>query len=183
VIHIPTQISAALIDGASFTPSHVIATTFHLPLKIFTISCLSDGFTLAITQTFHNNSVLFFDFSKSNHVITSPSIHNSFAIAHAVTLLSHVIMITRIQAFLQRKIESLTSSRGGSIIACNPTNVKFFSSFHSPKANPKTLRASSENLLACSKIFFLVSLSNSFISQLIKIVSHNGNNHSIAHFV
>ncbi|MBO7095198.1 hypothetical protein J6V86_03355 [bacterium] len=148
VIHIPTHISAALIEGASFTPSHVIATTFHLPLKILTISCLSDGFTLAITQTVSNNSVLFLDFSKSAPVITSHSIHSSLAIAHAVTLLSHVIIITRIHAFLQRSIESLTSSRGGSIIACNHTNVRFFSSFPSPKANPKTLSACSENLLA-----------------------------------
>jgi hypothetical protein len=117
VIHIPTHISAALIDGASFTPSHVIATTFHLFLRIFTISCLSDGFTLAITHTFSSSSALFLDFSKSVPVITSPSIHSSFAIAHAVTLLSHVIIITRIHAFLHVAIESFTSSRGGSIIA------------------------------------------------------------------
>jgi hypothetical protein len=148
VIHIHTQISAALIDGASFTPSHVIATTFHLFLRIFTISCLSDGFTLAITPTVSRSLALFLDFSKSAQVITSPSIHSSFAIAHAVTLLSHVIIITRIHAFLHVAIESFTSSRGGSIIACNPTKVRFFSSFHSPKANPKTLRACSENLAA-----------------------------------
>jgi hypothetical protein len=148
VIHIHTHISAALIDGASFTPSHVIATTFHLFLKIFTISCLSDGFTLAITHTVSSNSALFLDFSKSNPVITSPSIQSSLAIAHAVTLLSHVIIITRIQAFLQRNMECFASSRGGSIIACNPTKVRFFSSFPSPKANHKTLRACSENLLA-----------------------------------
>jgi hypothetical protein len=117
VIHIPTQISAALIDGASFTQSHVIATTFHLPLKIFTISCLSDGLTLAITHTFSSNAALFLDFSKSVPVITSPSIPSSLAIAHAVTLLSHVIIITRIHAFLHVAIESFTSSRGGSIIA------------------------------------------------------------------
>jgi len=61
--------SAALMDGASFTPSHVIATTFHLPLKIFTISCLSDGFTLAITHTFSSNVTLFLDFSKSVPVL------------------------------------------------------------------------------------------------------------------
>jgi hypothetical protein len=117
VIHIPTQISAALIDGASFTPSQVIATTFHLPLKMFTISCLSAGFTLAITHTFSSNAALFLDFSKSVPVITSPSIHSSFAMAQAVTLLSHVIIITRIQAVLHLAIESFTSSRGGSIIA------------------------------------------------------------------
>jgi predicted neutral ceramidase superfamily lipid hydrolase len=148
VIHIHTQISAALIDGASFTPSHVIATTFHLPLKIFTISCLSDGFTLAITPTVSSNLTLFLDFSKSAPVITSQSIPSSFAIAHAVTLLSHVIIITRIHAFLHVVMESFTSSRGGSIIACNPTKVRFFSSLPSPKANPKTLSASSENVAA-----------------------------------
>jgi hypothetical protein len=148
VIHIPTHISAALIDGASFTPSHVIATTFHLHLRIFTISCLSAGFTLAITHTLPSNSALFLDFSKSAPVITSPSIPNSFAIAHAVTLLSHVIIITRIHALLHLVIESFTSSRGGSIIACNPAKVRFFSCFHSPKANHKTLSACSENILA-----------------------------------
>ena len=105
------------MDGASFTPSHVIATTFHLPLKIFTISCLSDGFTLAITHTFSSKAALFLDFSKSAPVITSHSIPNSLAIAHAVTLLSHVIIITRIHAFLHVVMESFTSSRGGSIIA------------------------------------------------------------------
>jgi len=148
VIHIPTQISAALIEGASFTPSQVIATTFHLSLKIFTISCLSEGFTLAITQTFSSKAALFLDFSKSVPVTTSQSIQSSFAMAHAVTLLSHVIIITRIQAVLHLAIESLTSSRGGSIIACNPTKVRFFSSFHSPKANHRTLSACSENLAA-----------------------------------
>jgi hypothetical protein len=140
--------SAALIDGASFTPSHVIATTFHLPLKIFTISCLSAGFTLAITHTFSNKATLFFDFSKSVPVITSPSIQSSLAIAPAVTLLSHVIIITRIHAVLHLAIESFTSSRGGSIIACNPTKVRFFSSLPSPNANPRTLSACSENLAA-----------------------------------
>jgi predicted neutral ceramidase superfamily lipid hydrolase len=140
--------SAAFIDGASFTPSHVIATTLHFHLKIFTISCLSDGFTLAITHTVSSNLTLFLDFSKSAPVTTSPSIPSSFAIAHAVTLLSHVIIITRIHAFLHVAIESFTSSRGGSIIACNPTKVRFFSSLPSPKANHKTLRACSEKLAA-----------------------------------
>jgi hypothetical protein len=148
VIHIQTQISADLIDGASFTPSHVIATTFHLHLKIFTISCLSEGFTLAITHTVSSNSALFLDFSKSSPVTTSHSIQSSFAIAPAVTLLSHVIIITRIHAFLHLATESFTSSRGGSIIACNPTKVRFFSSLPSPKANPKTLSACSENFAA-----------------------------------
>jgi hypothetical protein len=148
VIHIHTHISAALIDGASFTPSHVIATTFHPSLNIFTISCLSDGLTLAITHTLLNNAALFLDFSKSSHDITSHWIPNSLAIADAVTKLSPVIIITRIHALLQRSIESFTSQRGGSIIACNPTNVRFFSSSPSPNANHKTLSASSENLAA-----------------------------------
>ena len=47
---IATPISAFFKAGASFTPSPVIATTFPLALKAFTILTLCSGETLANTE-------------------------------------------------------------------------------------------------------------------------------------
>ena len=52
VIPIPTPISAALILGASLTPSPVIATTLPKSLNALTILVLCSGCTLANTLVF-----------------------------------------------------------------------------------------------------------------------------------
>ena len=148
VIHIHTQMSAALIDGASLTPSHVIATTFHAFLRMLTISCLSEGLTLAITHTFFSNSDLFFEFSKSSHVIISHSIHSSFAIAHAVTKLSHVIIITRIPAFCSASTKGCTKSFLSSE-ACE-MNTSYMASF-SASSGLLLLLISSYNCSTCGE--------------------------------
>lgn len=127
VIHIHIPISAILSAGASLTQSPVIATICHCDWRSFTMVCLCAGFTLAKTQIWWIILVLSSVFSKSSPVIALPGIQSCLAIAVAVMRLSHVIMMTLIPAVSHLVMASLTSSLGGSIIACSQTNIRSFS--------------------------------------------------------
>ena len=132
VIPMLTPMSAASIDGASFTPSPVIATTKSCDFTALTILVLCSGCTLANTEwvftIFINSSSDIL--SNSAPVIASLDdciIFKSFPIAVAVSIWSPVIIIGLIPAFLQLSIASYTSGLQGSIIPTKPINVKSFS--------------------------------------------------------
>jgi hypothetical protein len=103
--------------------------------------------------------------------------------AFAVMKLSQVIIIILIHAVLHFSIASLTSSLGGSIIACNHTNIRSSSLFLFQYANHKTLNASSENFHDSFNISSLPISSKCFTSQFNNILLHLGRMFSIAHFV
>ena len=155
VIPIATPISEFFKAGASFTPSPVIATTWPLFFKAFKILTLCSGLTLAhitILSTILSSSSSLNLSNSSPLKALSPSLNNpnSFVIAIAVSLWSPVITTVLMPADLHFIIDSLTSSLGGSIIACKPIKIKFFStisdfgvyfSANDLYANPKTLKA------------------------------------------
>ena len=130
-ILIPT--SAIFIDGASFTPSPVIAVIRFCDFNTFTILVLCSGCTRAYTEHFFTT---FINSSSDSSSISAPVIASfasfiifrSFAIATAVSLWSPVIIIGLIPAFLHSSIAPYTSFLHGSIIPTNPIKVMFFSS-------------------------------------------------------
>ena len=133
VIPIPIPMSAVLIDGASFTPSPVIATITLKVLYAFTILTLFSGLTLAKTlydlRSLKNSSSV--SLSSSAPVMAlSPflNIPICVAIATAVSRWSPVIIIGVIPAFLQVATAPSTSFLGGSIIPTSPTKTKSSSS-------------------------------------------------------
>ena len=80
------------------------------------------------TKSFSSSSDIL-SISAPSHASDSFSrIPIRFAIAAAVTLWSPVIMIGRIPALLHSATASLDSSRGGSIMAISPINVRSYSS-------------------------------------------------------
>ena len=111
VIPILIPMSAAFIEGASFTPSPVIATTRSCALKALTIFVLCSGWTLANTEHFFTFFIKSFSDNPSNSapVIASDAsliIPKSFPIATAVSIWSPVIITGLIPAFLHSFIAS-----------------------------------------------------------------------------
>ncbi len=92
---IPT--SAAFRDGASLTPSPVIAVISPFFLHAATIRTLCSGETCANTRTFFIfsasiSSVISINSSPEMHSFSSDAMCSSFAIANAVSIRSPVIM-------------------------------------------------------------------------------------------
>ena len=127
---IETPRSAATRDGASLTPSPVIAIISPFFLYAVMMRSLCSGVMRANTLTVR----IFSASCRSERVsISSPvsivlpalNIPASVAIACAVTLWSPVIMTTRIPAAIARRIASGTSGRSASFMPRNPTNTRF----------------------------------------------------------
>ena len=110
--------SAALIAGASLTPSPVMATTSPFLRRVSTISTLCSGATRPTTPILSMRSSRSCSESaaKSAPRIASPGMSSCFAIAAPVTMSSPVTMRTRMFAFWAFLTASLDSARGGSII-------------------------------------------------------------------
>ena len=133
VIPIAIPISACFNAGASFTPSPLIPTTFPFACHALTIRILCSGATRAYTDIFsksraNSSSVIFSNVKPSTTISPSWKIPILRAIERAVTAWSPVIIIGLIPALIAFSTASFDSSRGGSIIEVNPTNVKLFSS-------------------------------------------------------
>ena len=134
-IAIPT--SAAFKDGASLTPSPVIATVLPRDFNASTIRTLCSGETLAKTRM---DSTRFTKSLLSDSSISAPVMHwllsvaipKSFAMAKAVSTWSPVIMTVSTWAPLKLSTAPRASALGGSIMPTSPTKTMFFSSFKSP---------------------------------------------------
>src|SRR2546428_710852 len=154
VIPIATPRSDLLSAGASFTPSPVIATMCPAFFQASTMRILCSGATRAYTRirsTSRTNSASegFSSSSPERARYPSSRIPISRATAIAVSLWSPVIITTRMPAFLQRRIASIASDRGASIMPASPRNVRSTSRvssvsrgtspWNSRMANPITL--------------------------------------------
>ena len=128
---IPT--SADFNDGASLTPSPVIATISPFFLHADTILTLCSGDTWANTRVLLIRAA---SICSSIRSISSPVTHSSLrsampswrAIASAVSALSPVIMIVRTPARANCSTASAASGRTGSSIPAIPRNVSPLSS-------------------------------------------------------
>ena len=134
---IPMEIpmSASFKAGASFTPSPVMATMCPSSRNKRTISCLCFGSARENTTPLNSPSrhalcccfVICVNSRPVNENSAASRIESktpiSAQIASAVNLLSPVMTITRMPAFLQSLMASFTSGLGGSRKPARPTNV------------------------------------------------------------
>ena len=126
VMPMPMPISAFLMEGASLTPSPVMAVTLPFFCHILTMRTLCSGCTLAYTVicsiSFSNSAS---DISLSSAPVMaflpSESMPSSFAIATAVSLWSPVIMTVWMPALWHSSMAGFTSGLTGSIMPESPT--------------------------------------------------------------
>ena len=141
-IAIPT--SADFNDGASFTPSPVIAAISPFFLHAATMRTLCSGDTCANTlvpaiRRASSASSIPSSSSPCIHWEGSCAIPISRAMANAVSTRSPVIMIVFTPALANSATAGATSGRTGSAIPANPKKVSPFSS--SPMASSRNPRA------------------------------------------
>ena len=122
--------SAALMAGASLTPSPVMATTSPLLRRVSTISTLCSGATRPTTpmpsiRSSRSDSDIA---ARSVPRIASPGMPSCLAIAAPVTTSSPVTMRTLMLAAWAALTASLDSSRGGSIIPTIAVICRFLTS-------------------------------------------------------
>ena len=132
VMPMPTPMSALLMDGASLTPSPVIATMSPRFLNAFTICTLCAGDTRANTRTRSSRSA---SASSDSPESSSPVMHSSardaspscLPMANAVPAWSPVIITVFTPA--RRKVSTASSASGriGSFIPTTPKKVRFLS--------------------------------------------------------
>ena len=142
---IATPISAAFTEGASLTPSPVMATTSPSFCSALTMASLCLGLTRANTRQRPIAWAFSPEASSSSPVMTSSredAIESSFATASAVAGLSPVIITVRTPARLHASTASFTPSRGGSKSAASPRKSSFVSSAPSAKARTRIARSS-----------------------------------------
>ena len=110
--------SAALMAGASLTPSPVMATTSPFLRRVSTISTLCSGATRPTTpmSSIRSSRSCSGRAAKSAPRMASPGIPSCLAMASPVTTSSPVTMRTRMLALMAAWTASFDSSRGGSII-------------------------------------------------------------------
>ena len=139
-----TPISAALIAGASLTPSPVIATTSPFFFKVSASSTLCSGATRPTTpmRSIRSSRSASDNAAKSAPRMASPGMPSSLAIAAPVTTSSPVTMRTRMCAACASLTAALDSSRGGSTI---PTRLVI------SKFSTKASRSPSGSKLAASR--------------------------------
>mmetsp|Transcript_10395 Transcript_10395/g.33012 ORF Transcript_10395/g.33012 Transcript_10395/m.33012 type:complete len:237 (-) Transcript_10395:1933-2643(-) len=134
VMPMATPMSASLSAGASFTPSPVMATTSPSSLSSRTSFCLWMGSARENTRApmpDSTSSCSSWGSAKKSRPVndlrdTSSSGANSpmsRAMLSAVSLLSPVIMNTRMPASRHSSSDGRTESRGGSRMAATPTKV------------------------------------------------------------
>ncbi len=121
---IPT--SAALSEGASFTPSPVMATILPFSLRALTIWTLFWGETRAkiltvLTSSLSSSSVAASIWAPVMVWFSLVAMPNSLPIAKAVSAWSPVIIMVVMPALWRVATAGLASIRGGSIIATIPT--------------------------------------------------------------
>ena len=134
VMPIATPILARLIDGASLTPSPVIATTSPSSRSASTMRILCSGATRANTSV---NSTCCLSCSSVKSSSSAPlrtwwlgfNSPIASAIARAVLGKSPVIMIVRMPALAAFARAGFTSGRAGSIIPTKPTKISPSSNF------------------------------------------------------
>ena len=120
--------SAVLMEGASLTPSPVIAVTEPACCQAFTMRVLCSGCTRAYTEMFRNsrsNSAWLMSSSCDPVTARCPSskMPSSRAMAVAVSTWSPVIIMGRMPALRHWAMASFTSGRTGSIIPARPRKV------------------------------------------------------------
>ena len=137
---IATPMSAAFTEGASLTPSPVMATTSPAPCSAFTMVSLCPGLTRANTRKrlacAGKRSPIA---SSSSPVSTSSRVRampSSLAMASAVPGPSPVIITVRTPARRHSSTASFAPSRGGSRRAAKPRKSRSVSFF--PSANAST---------------------------------------------
>ena len=128
VIPIAIPTSAVFKEGASFTPSPVIATVFPIDFSADTMRILCSGETCAYTLTrdaaaASSGTDIFCKSLPVIHSCGSEAIPNSRAIASAVSLLSPVIMTVRTPAFLKSCTAFAASGRMGSFMPASPRKI------------------------------------------------------------
>ena len=128
VMPMPIPMSAALMAGASLTPSPVMAVTMLRARQALTILTLCSGCTLAYTEyvaTLLRSSSS--DMSSSSEPSMASAelsiIPRSFPMATAVSSWSPVIMIGLMPAVRHSATASLTSGLIGSIMPVSPTKI------------------------------------------------------------
>ena len=111
--------SAALIAGASLTPSPVMATTSPFFLSVSTSSTLCSGATRPTTPMSSMRASRSSSLSAANSdpSIAVPGMPSCFAMAAPVVTSSPVTIRTRIWARWASRTAALDSSRGGSTMA------------------------------------------------------------------
>ncbi len=111
--------SAALIAGASFTPSPVMATTWPCFLSVSTRSTLCSGATRPTTPMSSMRASLSSSLSAANSApsIAEPGMPSCLAMAAPVVTSSPVTMRTLMWARWASRTAALDSSRGGSTMA------------------------------------------------------------------
>ena len=130
VMPMATPTSACLSDGASLTPSPVIAVTCPRPCSDFTMRSLCSGDTRANTPMPSTRSVSWSSLHSSSvaPVTVSPRMPSSPAIAVAVVGWSPVIIFTAMPAPWARAMASPASARGGSARPMSPTSSRSLTS-------------------------------------------------------
>ena len=125
VMPMPTPMSALLMEGASLTPSPVMAVTQPAFFQAVTMRTLCSGCTRAYTPYF----LMFLSSSSSDISFRSAPVMassalwmmpSSVAMATAVSLWSPVIITGRMPALRHSTMASLTSGRTGSIMPVRP---------------------------------------------------------------
>ena len=168
VMPMPTPMSADLIDGASLTPSPVIAVTAPRLRHALTMRTLCSGCTRAYTLYFSTSlaSSSSLRLSRALPVTAcegSSNIPNSLAMATAVSLWSPVIITGRMPAVRHCWMAAFTSGRTGSIMPARPTKHRSCSRYsglsslgrppsHRRMAAASTRRALSAMALFCARI-------------------------------
>ena len=157
---IPT--SAAFRDGASFTPSPVMATIPSACLKACTIRTLWSEETLANTRIFPIRSAsslspIRFNSSPVMHWDGESAIPSFSATARAVFLWSPVIITVVTPAWRNSSTASAASGRIGSSRTASPKNVIPRSDMSSPSfmAAPRTRPPDAEYAAICLSYFLL----------------------------
>ena len=198
VMPMPIPISALFIDGASLTPSPVMAVILPFERQALTILVLCSGCTRAYTYIFStlsaNSSSLIAE--SSAPVIAcdgSVSMPSSEAIATAVSLWSPVIMTGVMPAPRHSSIAALTSGRTGSIMPVSPIKTRSCSSASGEKSSgaasyfliaaASTRSALSAIRLFSAAIFALISSVMGTVFPSIKAWVHRSTTTSGAPFV
>ena len=183
VMPMPIPISAFLMEGASFTPSPVMAVTLPRACHAFTIRTLCSGCTRAYTEYFSTapplNSASLISLSCAPVIAceASSTIPSCLAMATAVSIWSPVIITGRMPALWHSLIASTTSGRTGSIMPVMPTKIKSCSSASGLKSvggfsYSRLAQASTRSaLFAMRRIWLWISSRLSSVSGLITLFS------------
>ncbi len=125
--------SADFNEGASLTPSPVIAVICPLFLHAETMRTLCSGETWAKTETpsmrwVSSSSLIPESASPERHSFSLSAMPSSFAMANAVSIRSPVIIMVFTPARRNSATASAASGRTGSAIPAMPRKVRSFSS-------------------------------------------------------